>query len=442
MFLMCRRLSLVMIVVSVACYDEGTYWGLLRALPWPMPLTNSSSLFPICFADNIDVSKFGVSALEKPPKQEGKLNFSVSLPGFFCFEISSGLNNTTPCITLTNQTLTELMFPRAANGTFVAYSSGSIPARCYDCGSAARTPLTRLLPGCRERVSTSAPRFTTCQSGLNHHWLAPGFFTPHELGFQGWLNLKSLPSAGNVWDPIVMCNVAGACTDLSPLLFLRYWSWSNGTWAINVSTHCHVAPNITAQACVEPPFVWYVCNRMNATDCHTGYLTQCWNGSKVGIVMRVPTWIPVPVRIGPKDFAVALRTRRDFGITAAMVTAITAAVVTSASAITMAVTQVNSIQQLNNVAGQTAQALQHQEQLDHSLKTGLLVVNQRVDVLQEELDLLVSVMRAPCLIQSLAVSVSPFPVEQYSELADKSHKLGLMINTSWNNNFTTLLQEL
>lgn len=64
--------------------------------------------------------------------------------------------------------------------------------------------------------------------------------------------------------------------------------------------------------------------------------------------MHVPTWILVPVKTGPKDFAVTLRS-----CTAAL-TAITAAVVASAAAVTVAVTQVNSVQQLNNVAGQTA----------------------------------------------------------------------------------------
>lgn len=61
---------------------------------------------------------------------------------------------------------------------------------------------------------------------------------------------------------------------------------------------------------------------------------------------------------------------------------------------------------------------------------------------QQELDLLSSVMGAPCLIHSPAVCVLPFPVDQYSDLANKSRNLGLMINTTWSSNFTVLLREL
>lgn len=197
MYLLCKIFCIPIASITVNCQDEGAYCGLLRALPWPMPLTNSSSLLPIFFADNINVSTYGVSALERPPKQAERLNFSVSLSGSLYFEILVGLDEDnvtgvpTPCITLTNQTLSDLKTPQKLNGTFVAYSSGSIPTRCYNCGLASHTPLTRILPGCRERVSTAAPHFTTCQSGLNHHWLTLGFFTPHDLGFQGWPNFSS-----------------------------------------------------------------------------------------------------------------------------------------------------------------------------------------------------------------------------------------------------------
>lgn len=297
----------------VICQDQGVYWGLLRALPWPLPVSNISKLLPVLFVDNESLSVFGVPSLTKSFLKAEPLNLSTALDGSLCFQISLGVDEvsgTTPCLVLTNQSLTELLQPKGPNGTFVTYSSGSIPTRRSGSG---RTPLTRMLPSCRPRVDPLQPKFMVCQSGYNHHWLANGFSTTHDTGFQGWpgynnettyfssphsnaTTYKRLSFAGNMWDPFVICNSAGACTDATAMLFLSNFSWSNGTWGCDNGrtfkpmnlTHSFVSPNFTANVCVDPPFLWYVCIPSNNT-CSSGYITQCWNGTNVGIVMRVPT---------------------------------------------------------------------------------------------------------------------------------------------------------
>lgn len=66
--------------------------------------------------------------------------------------------------------------------------------------------------------------------------------------------------------PNILHNLARACSDLSLLLFLQFWSWSNGTWKEDLNkhylpmnlTHEYVLPNLTAQVCLEPTFISYV----------------------------------------------------------------------------------------------------------------------------------------------------------------------------------------
>ena len=68
----------------------------------------------------------------------------------------------------------------------------------------------------------------------------------------------------------------------------------------------------------------YIVNKTEPTYCNSDicFYAQCWNASwfKYVIVTRMPQWIPVPVD-APHTMTL-FRQRRDFGITAAIITAI------------------------------------------------------------------------------------------------------------------------
>lgn len=81
--------------------------------------------------------------------------------------------------------------------------------------------------------------------------------------------------------------------------------------------------------CVWPPFIWIVSETpatslLNCTSSTCDY-TLCWNATShpVAVVARLPRYIPVPVD-APSSLTL-FRTRRDFGITAAIVAAVTVA---------------------------------------------------------------------------------------------------------------------
>jgi hypothetical protein len=76
--------------------------------------------------------------------------------------------------------------------------------------------------------------------------------------------------------------------------------------------------------------------------CHL-FLTQCWNGTNfLALVIHLPTFVPVPVEADPEKFPIMslVQQKRDFGITAAIVTAIA---VSAASVVTAGIAMANQV---------------------------------------------------------------------------------------------------
>lgn len=110
-------------------------------------------------------------------------------------------------------------------------------------------------------------------------------------------------------------------------------------------------------------------------------LANCWNDSyDLAVIVKVPTFVPLPVRIDPEQSALIqlLRYKRDFfGITAAIVAAIA---VSAATAATASVAMVNTVQtvecRVNTIVAKTATALEIQQTFDEHIRAGVLLVNQ------------------------------------------------------------------
>ncbi|MGE9640670.1 hypothetical protein ACQP3J_26810, partial [Escherichia coli] len=82
--------------------------------------------------------------------------------------------------------------------------------------------------------------------------------------------------------------------------------------------------------------------------------------------------------------------KRDFGITAALVTAITLSAALATTAAVAMAAQVQSAETVNDIVEKTATTLTTLRSIDGHLKAGILTVNQRVDLLQEQVDDLVT----------------------------------------------------
>ena len=148
----------------------------------------------------------------------------------------------------------------------------------------------------------------------------------------------------NIWPYYqwILSNEAGANTSLSAFALMTgtfHEILNVSATLFNISTHLdnmtsnRVIRNMTTppvEVCVNPPFFFILAEFQNNTewlDCTnvTCFLTQCWNGTNfLALVVHLSTFVPVSVEADPEKFPIMSLVwwKRDFGITAAIVTAI------------------------------------------------------------------------------------------------------------------------
>jgi hypothetical protein len=111
--------------------------------------------------------------------------------------------------------------------------------------------------------------------------------------------------------------------------------------------------------------------------------------------VKLSTFVPIPVEADPETFPIfnLIRHKRDFGITAAIIAS-------AAAATTAAIVMTNQVQiaeAVNNIVEQTATALTTQEEFNARLASGLLIANQRIDLVQEQVEELYKVVQMSCV---------------------------------------------
>jgi hypothetical protein len=112
-------------------------------------------------------------------------------------------------------------------------------------------------------------------------------------------------------------------------------------------------------------------------------ISQCWDTTNdtCAMVAWNPRWIPVPVET-PSTLSL-FRQKRDFGITAAVITAISASAA-AATATGLAMTgTVQTGTKLNQLSVELTDAINVQTSASSQLKGGLMILNQRLDLVEE-----------------------------------------------------------
>lgn len=132
----------------------------------------------------------------------------------------------------------------------------------------------------------------------------------------------------------------------------------------------------------------------------------------------------MPVLVNTDELPVLLQPRRDFGITAAIMAAIAASADAATAAAIALTTSVQTAAALNNVTGQLAEALATQEQINGHLHVGILIVNQRVDLIQEQLDILEGLLVVGCISNMKGICVMPVGYHNFTRVANISRELG------------------
>lgn len=130
------------------------------------------------------------------------------------------------------------------------------------------------------------------------------------------------------------------------------------------------------------------------------------------------------------------RPRRDFGITAAVIIAISAVAVSATFAGIAMTTTVQTATTLNNLSATVAQALDTQTSLNAQLRGGLMVLNQRIDLVQEQVDLLWQLAQWGC------ECITSVQLQNGTKAANLSKQLSSCLTGNWSGNFEKTLERL
>ena len=149
-------------------------------------------------------------------------------------------------------------------------------------------------------------------------------------------------------------------------------------------------------------------------DCNSSgracFLAECWQGNNnTAVVVKLPTFVPIPVEADPETFPIfnLIRHKRDFGITAAIITAIVASAVAATTVAIAMTNQVQTAEAVNNIVEQTVTALTTQEEFNAYLASGLLIANQRINLVQEQVEELYKVVQMSCVSSLKGLCITP-----------------------------------
>ncbi|XP_058442231.1 uncharacterized protein LOC131425033 isoform X1 [Marmota monax] len=305
------------------------------------------------------------------------------------------------------------------------------------------------------------PMFTPCQDhSWEKHQVAKGFSLSPSLKryLYNSSNNNSSIGAGWSWFQWLISNEKGATADISALAQLR----GVQSWLFNVSgstqdsgwgrrlksiSHNALLGNATlpsAAVCLQSPFLFLLANvtsqRMLNCSNITCYLSECWNGSwPMAVVMKIPTFVPIPVTADPESFPIVelIRARRDFGITAAIVTAVA---VSAAAAVTAGVAMTSQVQTaatINQVIQQTSTILESQSKINQHILSGILAANQRIDLLQAQVEELSDLVHLGCVDQRAHLCITSV---RFNDSRNASRIIGEYLSGTWSMEAENLIQ--
>lgn len=118
---------------------------------------------------------------------------------------------------------------------------------------------------------------------------------------------------------------------------------------------------------------------------------------------------PVPVEADPENFPIMslVRQKRGFGITADIVTAIVVSAASAVSAGTAMAHQINTADTISLMAEKTSEALFTLQRVDSHIASGLMLVNQKVDILQHNMEQMMDVIQMSCVASTPHVCITP-----------------------------------
>ncbi|XP_062043189.1 endogenous retrovirus group K member 7 Env polyprotein-like [Lepus europaeus] len=454
-----------------------TLWAIARTWPIPKPVFSSDKMFPQLYTRDCQLE---IPCKTPQNMQQMRYNATnVTLYNSLCFS----MNSQSPCIQILSYNLSwiydpfkylnpDLSIPMllealtkialgSTNGTggggnstvanvttLLITANITVPFLIQtETNSSASWNISRPVPKCITREFSYPPRFGDCTESVE---------TQEPYKFSPKFKLYQKPKAGNPLASWVLWNRRGASMDLSPLARLDSINISlyNASGSYNITSHVlsnftshslHNMSLLSSHVCVDPPFIFLLTDKQDngmiikCAGNDTCYLTQCWNGTqKTMVIMRVPTYVPIPVVTDPEEFplAVLFRQPRDFGIIA-IVTAIVASAAAAVTAGVAMASTVQTVQTINDVVKRSSDALFVQERINDHLASGVLLLNKRMDLLQAAMEDLFEVTSLGCVQRLHHMCVTPYPAS-----LNESRKLGSYLSGNWSMEFGELQQNL
>ncbi|KAL6094350.1 hypothetical protein STEG23_026895 [Scotinomys teguina] len=136
------------------------------------------------------------------------------------------------------------------------------------------------------------------------------------------------------------------------------------------------------------------------------------------------------------------RQKRDFGITAGIIAAITAAAVGATTAAIAMSHLVQTAHVLNNLSQATTEALDKVSSINNQLKGGLMIVNQRIDLIQEQIDTLWQLAQLGCEWKMPGLCATSVQYQNYSRAANLSKSLSSYLLGNWTGEFDRMMAQL
>ena len=97
---------------------------------------------------------------------------------------------------------------------------------------------------------------------------------------------------------------------------------------------------------------------------------------------------------------------------------------------------------LNNLSSNVAQALEVQASVNAQLKGGLMVVNQRIDFVQEHIDTLWQLAQLGCQWKYSSFCITSIQYENFTRAANLSKQMSKYLLGNWTVEFDSLMDQL
>ncbi|XP_058440490.1 uncharacterized protein LOC131424812 [Marmota monax] len=177
-------------------------------------------------------------------------------------------------------------------------------------------------------------------------------------------------------------------------------------------------------------------------DCSsvTCLLSECWNGSwPMAVIIKIPTFVPIPVTADPESFPIVelIRAHRDFGITPAIVTAVAVSAAAAVIAGVAMASQVQTAATINQVIQQTSTILESQSRINQHILSGILAANQRIDLLQAQVEELSDLVHLGCIDQRAHLCITSV---RFYDSRNASRIIGEYLSGTWSMEAENLIQ--